>query len=53
MIVDTAVSGICHYTVAQNDFVVPGLYIAQIAVYAGGIELFHFSQVNIVVNPLV
>ena len=53
MAVDIAADGTCHYTVNKTDFVVPGTYSAQIAIYSTTTQLFHFSQITITVIPAV
>ena len=53
MTIVSASAGTCSYTVQQTDFPVAGVYNAQIAVYAGNIEIFHFSSITITANAQV
>jgi hypothetical protein len=37
--VDNAAEGMCHYTVAEGDFVVPGKYLAQLVILGTGSQV--------------
>lgn len=50
MVIDTAISGICHYEVAQTDFPQAGIWNVQIiATYAG--EVLTWTGITVNVDP--